>query len=1142
MSYPRRARGGDLRLADRGVRSARLVSLTIIATFLMVVAWALVLDASVALSFNYVHQSGFGAPGSGTGQFSEPQGVAVDQAANDVYVADAGNHRIEKFDTNGNFIAAWGWGVTDGKEQSEVCAKACQAGLQGVEPGQFSRPIAIAVDNSSDASKGDVYVADEANDTVDKFESDGRYLSSMTGGSSGPFVLVYSVAVDTEGNVWVDDSVGNVYEFNEEGPERLQWNTLVGASPGLAVDANHDVYTVSDCHCSDEFSMDGQYLGELDPENENATGLVSNLVTDKIFDDQKTFVAEYAATTGPPATPLTTFGQGILQSGTGVAINSSNDSVYVADAAANQVDIFGPQAPGPPQIESSSVADVAMISAELKATIYTGQASTSYHFEYGSTESYGYTAPTASTNIGAGLEDVSLSTTIRGLSPSTRYYYRVVAENTYGMVASDAGVFVTFGSDVSTGLPDDRAYELVSPPDKNGGGIGSLGKVDVQAASDGHAVTYGSLTSFGTSQSAELVSQYLSTREPSDWTTQGISPPASYNPTIVLSPSYVGFDADLSAGVMAWDEPPLTMGAPLDYRNLYVRNNSNGTYQLVTTVAPSNGSESRFVAASADYSHIVFEAGDALVAGAVANAENVYEWTNGDLSLVSILPGDTTGAPESLGGGGDGDAQGAVSSDGSRVFWTGEAGQLYVREDGVRTIKVNVSQRSPSIGDGDASFLGATPDGQYALFSDNTPLTNSSADMGGLYEFDVETGSLMDLTPDSGGNPEFEGVLGYGDNGSSVYFVALGDLASGASQGQPNLYVASGGRLSFIATLSNDDSGDWALYPTSRHASVSSDGAYVVFMSDASLTGYDNTDITTGKLDSEVFEYDATTKRLYCVSCNPSRERPTGSSSVPDWLDANYDPRYLSENGKRVFFDSVDGLTPRDTNGSEDVYEWEIGGSCTQAEGCVYLISSGIGDGESLFADASLNGDDAFFITPTPLVREDTDENVDLYDARVDGGFPEAPPSPEQCLGEACAGSLSVAPTFETPPTSLMSEAAEESVPRSPDTFTVSPVDNPVAGVLARKGKLKLRVDVSGAGRIAASLTARIRHHTKRVGDESRTATRAETRVLVLTLTKVARNQIIAHHRLDVTVMVSFSGSSSTKRFTVEFDDGASRR
>lgn len=69
MSYPRRARGGDLRLADRGVRSARLVSLTIIATFLMVVAWALVLDASVALSFNYVHQSGFGAPGSGTGQF-----------------------------------------------------------------------------------------------------------------------------------------------------------------------------------------------------------------------------------------------------------------------------------------------------------------------------------------------------------------------------------------------------------------------------------------------------------------------------------------------------------------------------------------------------------------------------------------------------------------------------------------------------------------------------------------------------------------------------------------------------------------------------------------------------------------------------------------------------------------------------------------------------------------------------------------------------------------------------------------------------------------------------------------------------------------------------------------------------------------
>jgi DNA-binding beta-propeller fold protein YncE len=1137
MSYLwKKAQGSRPGPRNRQAKHTGPISRGVLATFLAIGAWVLIPGTTPAFSFNYIDLSQFGASGSGAGQFSEPQGLAVDQATNDLYVADAGNHRIEKFDESGHFIVAWGWGVADGKAQSEVCTEACQAGLQGVEPGQLSRPMAIAVDNSADASKGDVYVADEANDAVDKFEPDGRYLLSITGGSGGPFGAVHGVTVDAEGNVWIDDSAGNVYEFSEGGSESKQWNTNDGANPGLAVDASRDIYTVSNCHCSEEFSDAGQYLGELDPENENATGLAIDLATNRIFDDQKTFVAKYAATASPPATLLTTFGQGILQDGTGVAVDSSGDVVYVADAATDQIDVFAPQAPGPPQIESSSVADVAATSAELKATIYTGQSSTSYRFEYGATELYEHDAPATSTEVGAGLEDVSLSAAIIGLSPNTLYYYRVVAENAHGIMASGVGTFLTFGSEASTGLPDGRAYELVSPSDKNDGDIGFLGKIDAQVASNGGAVTYGSLTSFGTSQSAELISQYLSTRGPSGWATQGISPSASFDPSLVLSPPYEGFNTDLSAGVLAWNEPGLTVGAPLGYRNLYVRNNSNDSYQLVTTVAPNNGSESRFVAASADYSHIVFETGDALVAGAVANAENVYEWTAGNLSLASIPSGGTIGAPGSSGGGGPGDAQGAVSSDGSRIFWTDDAGQLYVREDGARTIKVNLSQRTPSIGDGEALFLGATSDGSHVLFSDGTSLTDSPDDNGGLYEFDTETGDLTDLTPDSAGNPELKGVLGYDNDGSSVYFVASGDLASGASQGQPNLYIASNGTLSFIATLSGDDSGDWAVDPASRHASVSPDGVYAVFMSDASLTGYDNTDENTGKLDSEVFEYDAATRRLHCVSCNPSRERPTGPSSVPDWLNANYNPHYLSEDGNRVFFDSADGLTLRDTNGGEGVYEWETGGPCAQSEGCVYLISSGIGNGESLFADASLNGDDVFFVTATSLVRGDTDEEVDLYDARVDGGFPEVP-SPEQCSGEACAGPLSAAPTFESPPTALLSDSTEEDGSRLPATFTAGPVHSLVSGVLAREGKLELRVHVSEAGRIVASVTARVRGHVKRVGVGSMRATRAGTFVLVLTLTKAARSQLATHHRLRVTVTVSFSGSSSTKRFAVRFDD-----
>lgn len=1097
-------------------------------------ASAVMTEAVPAVAFNYVHISQFGAPGSQAGDFSEPQGLAIDQSTHDVYVADAGNHRVEKFDASGNFIAAWGWGVSDGAEQSEVCVKECQAGVPGVEPSQFSRPIAIAVDNSSDSSKGDVYVADEVNDTVDKFESNGRYLSSLTGGTSGPFHAMYGVAVDAKGDVWAYDSSGEVYEFDEGGSELRQWSTNDGTSPGLAVDANDNVYVVSGCGCGLVFSSTGQALGELDRGDDGTTGLATDLSANRIFDDQKTFVAKLSPAATLPTTPLTTLGEGILQDGTGVAVDSSSNAVFVADAGASKVYMFAPEMPGPPRIESITVAKVLATTAELKTTIYTGQSDTSYRFEYGTTDSSEHYVPVTATDVGSGLEDVSLSDDVSGLVPGTVYHYRVVAENSHGVIASSDSTFVTFGAAESSGLVDGRVYELVSPPNKNGGNVGFLGKVDTQAAPDGEAVTYGSLTSFGSSQSAELVSQYLSRRGSAGWTTQGISPPASFDSNVSLSPSYEGFSADLSTGVLGWTEPGLTAGAPVGYRNLYVRDNSNGSYQLLTVVAPANGSESHFVGASEDYSHIVFETGDALLEGAVANAQNLYEWTARHLSLVNILPESTTSVPGSAASGGE--VPGVVSSDGSRIFWADQHSQLYVREDGIRTTKINESRRLPSLGDGESNFLGATPNGGLVLFSDATALTSSPDDNGGLYEFDTETGNLSDLTPDNSGNPGLLGVLGFSGGGSSVYFVASGQLASGASAGQPNLYLSEDGTLSFIATLSNSDEGDWTLEPGSRDAAVSSDGAYAVFMSDMSLTGYDNMDMSTGRLDSEVFEYDARTGRLHCVSCNPSNEQPIGPSRVPDWSSGSYNPHYLSEGGNRVFFDSADALTPRDTNGSEDVYEWERGGTCARAEGCVYLISSGVEEGESLFADATPSGDDLFFITTARLVPEDVDENVDLYDARVGGGS-SPPAAPEQCSGEACAGRLSATPTLESPQTLLSQSPTEVDGSVGQATFEVDAIDRSISGRLAQKGELKLRVRVSKAGRIGVSVTAPVDGHVKQVAFGSFRAKGVGSYTLVIFLDRAARDQLAVRHRLRAAVSVSFSGGARRKRFVVTFDE-----
>jgi hypothetical protein len=211
-------------------------------------------------------------------------------------------------------------------------------------------------------------------------------------------------------------------------------------------------------------------------------------------------------------------------------------------------------------------------------------------------------------------------------------------------------------------------------------------------------------------------------------------------------------------------------------------------------------------------------------------------------------------------------------------------------------------------------------------------------------------------------------------------------------------------------------------------------------MSRGSLTGYDNTDAASGEADQEVFLYDSTANagagELRCVSCNPSGARPLGralavkgleglwaAARIPTWQSQLHGSRVLSEDGQRLYFNSFEGLVSHDTNGQEDVYQWEAPGSgdCTQESpsfiessgGCLSLISSGESPNGSELVDIGANGDDVFFKTSAGLVPQDSGL-IDVYDARVDGGFPppEEPQGP--CEGEACAPPAA-APNDPTP-------------------------------------------------------------------------------------------------------------------------------
>jgi hypothetical protein len=465
-----------------------------------------------------------------------------------------------------------------------------------------------------------------------------------------------------------------------------------------------------------------------------------------------------------------------------------------------------------------------------------------------------------------------------------------------------------------------------------------------------------------------------------------------------------------------------------------------------------------YAGASRDGSQVIFQSEAALTAGAQEATEvppghenhsetggetgvpcmfgcNLYESVGGQLRLVNVLEGKQVPSA-TFGGYAEGeeeftDFSSAISADGSRVFWTDTlAGSedfehVYVQEDGTGTVPVSL---------GAAEFWTATPDGRYAFYTEG----------GELWRFDTTPGVSEPRERLAEGAGSVLGVVGTnqsGEDGAYVYFVA-------ASGGQPNLYVIHGGVTTFIATLSPRDDeimtegderrgGDWKANLGLRTAEVSPDGRSLVFESRQPLTGYDNTQQGGYAPVAEVFVYSADDGQLACASCNPTGAPPALSPEVagagersetrlPESADSyTYMRRWMSPDGGRVFFDSEQPLVPQDTNGTQDVYEWEREGegSCTaqavspRNHGCVFLLSGGSSRGFSFLVDADVTGANVFFEYEGPLGQaQDPGDRNELYDARVDGGFPQQ--VSVSCVGGACQGGAPPQPSFSSPATS----------------------------------------------------------------------------------------------------------------------------
>lgn len=676
----------------------------------------------------------------------------------------------------------------------------------------------------------------------------------------------------------------------------------------------------------------------------------------------------------------------------------------------------------PPEIGAIWASKVEARSAVLSAEVNANGSPTVGSFEYATKAAYEASGFAGAkkvnfNSIGSSNTFIKVSfPTISGLETETTYVYRLTVSNGGGQdvepLPSDSPpyrYFVTQPLGGGSFLPDGRSWEMVSPVQKNGGDVAMPGAIAggglLQAAAGGGAVTYSSAASFEGGAGAPPASQYIASRNSEGWSAQNVVVPVfsgSYDIESGGAP-YRIFSTDLARGLLLNGKScrsdatsgcpvanPVLPGtdAPPGYQDYYLRTTATGTFEALLGAPDIAGLgldasafELRLVGASTDLSHVILASCSKLTASAsdgCPSQESLYEWSaGGALSLINASPGAALAAQS-----------GAVSANGARVYFY-EGADLWVRDGAA------LKQADADAGGGGA-FQTASADGSLAYFTK----------AGHLYRYNPTSDVATDLTPSGG----VLGVLGAAQDGSNLYYLSASGLWLCQS-------AASAANCESGAVEVTEDADEGNYPPATGTARVSADGRALVFVASVSLTGYDNTDLFTHQPDSQVYLYEAGGDLLTCVSCNPTNARPIGPSSIPGAIangtgptaTDSYKPRVLVDGGRRVFFDSADAIGLADVNsnsvsgqGIDDVYQWEAQGEgdCVRPAGCQALISSGRDPGGARFADASADGADAFLLTGASLVKADPG-GVDLYDARIGGGFTE-PPVPIPCEGDAC--------------------------------------------------------------------------------------------------------------------------------------------
>jgi hypothetical protein len=509
--------------------------------------------------------------------------------------------------------------------------------------------------------------------------------------------------------------------------------------------------------------------------------------------------------------------------------------------------------------ESAAVANLTATTADLMARINPAGLDTTYHFEWGTTTSYGASIPAPDAGIGSGTAPVTVSQHIVGLSAGTTYHFRIIATDANGVTTGPNHTFVY--NVAGAQLPNGRAYELVSPPYKQGA------RPDINDIStDGNRVIVNALGNFGDANNDVVFgATYQLTRGPGGWTSVNIDPPAAAFPW----DQYLDANADQSRTLF------FARSASQSVHNydVWTRDSDGALHDIGPVFPPSKtagppgigvsqpgGTQLNFEGASRDLSKVLIVLtrpsegyGDGVLwpgDTTLPSGSSLYEYSAGHGGVATLVGVDDAGHPLSQCGvtAGPGEktpypTQGTISADGSKIFMTARGAdswdcggdqppvdELFARIDQAHTVAISAPvfnaacttpacQGAPSA---DAVFQAASDDGSKVFFTstgqltddaaqDNTIGDRAAAEAGRgcaattgpsgckLYLYDFGNPAGHELIDASAGSPSprVQGTAAVSRDGSHVYFVAKGVL-TGPQQGANGTAAVDGANNLYV--------------------------------------------------------------------------------------------------------------------------------------------------------------------------------------------------------------------------------------------------------------------------------------------------------------------------------------------------------